>query len=197
MVIYRDQFLRSSTNARADAYGGSLANRARFLLEATDAAISVYGAARVGVHLSPRNIESSGAIDADPRETFGYVAEELGKRRIAFLFTREGIGGGERFTPEIKKTVWRRGNRKRSLYRGAGGSDTGRRRGGCGRLGEAVSCQPGSARTYPPERSVQRTRPGNILRAGCPGVYRLSFFAITRLLLGEIGSLNFQQTLAR
>ena len=98
-----DQFLRSSTNTRTDDYGGSIPNRARFLLEATDAAIGVWGASRVGVHLSPRNMESYGAIDADPRATYGYVAEELGKREVAYLFSRESLGGGERYTPEMKR----------------------------------------------------------------------------------------------
>ena len=99
-----DQFLRSGTNTRTDQYGGSLENRARFLLEATDAAIGVYGAGRVGVHLSPRNMEGYGSIDADPRATYGYVAEELGKRGIAFLFTRESVGdAGDWITPEMKR----------------------------------------------------------------------------------------------
>jgi len=98
-----DQFLRDGTNHRTDAYGGPIENRARFLLEATDAAISVWGAGRVGVHLSPRNMEGYGAIDSDPGATYGYVAEELGKRGIAFLFTRESVGDGERFTPEMKR----------------------------------------------------------------------------------------------
>src|ERR1700761_1981662 len=49
-----DQFLQDSTNLRTDEYGGTLENRARVLLEATDAAISVWGATRVGVHLAPR-----------------------------------------------------------------------------------------------------------------------------------------------
>ncbi len=101
-----DQFLRDATNQRTDQYGGSLANRARFLLEATDAAISVWGAGRVGVHLSPRNMENYGAIDSDPATTYGYVAEELGKRGIAFIFTRESVTGpqgSERYTPEMKR----------------------------------------------------------------------------------------------
>ena len=49
-----DQFLQDSTNKRTDRYGGSIENRARLLLEVTDAAISVWGAQRVGVHLAPR-----------------------------------------------------------------------------------------------------------------------------------------------
>ncbi len=98
-----DQFLRTGTNTRTDEYGGSLENRARFLLKTTDAAISVWGAGRVGVHLSPRNMDGSGAVDTNPRETFGYVADELGRRKVAYLFIREGIGGGERFAPEMKQ----------------------------------------------------------------------------------------------
>lgn len=83
-----DQFLQSSTNQREDEYGGSVENRARFLLEVVDALIEVWGAGRVGVHLAPRGDEHDMG-DADPRETFGYALEELGKRKIAFFFTRE------------------------------------------------------------------------------------------------------------
>ena len=83
-----DQFLQSSTNQREDEYGGSVENRARFLLEVVDVLIEVWGAGRVGVHLAPRGDEHDMG-DADPRETFGYALEELGKRKIAFFFTRE------------------------------------------------------------------------------------------------------------
>ena len=92
-----DQFLQTSTNQRTDSYGGSVENRARLLLEVTDAAIEVWGAARVGVHLSPRaDLHNMG--DADRAETFTYVARELGKRGIAFICSRErqaddSIGG--------------------------------------------------------------------------------------------------------
>jgi 2,4-dienoyl-CoA reductase-like NADH-dependent reductase (Old Yellow Enzyme family) len=83
-----DQFLQDSTNKRTDAYGGPVENRARLLLEAVDACVSVWGPGRVGVHLSPRgDIHSMG--DSDPAATFGYVARELGKRGIAFLCVRE------------------------------------------------------------------------------------------------------------
>ncbi len=83
-----DQFLQSKTNLREDEYGGSVENRARFLLEVTDVLIEVWGADRVGVHLAPRGDEHDMG-DENPRETFGYVMEELGKRQIAFFFTRE------------------------------------------------------------------------------------------------------------
>ncbi|WP_216935763.1 alkene reductase [Acinetobacter sp. BY484] len=83
-----DQFLQTKTNQREDEYGGPVENRARFLLEVMDALIEVWGADRVGVHLAPRGDEHDMG-DNDPRETFGYVMEQLGKRQIAFFFTRE------------------------------------------------------------------------------------------------------------
>jgi 2,4-dienoyl-CoA reductase-like NADH-dependent reductase (Old Yellow Enzyme family) len=96
-----DQFLQSRTNQRTDAYGGPLENRARLLLEVTDALIGVWGAGRVGVHLAPRG-DSHDMGDDNPAQTFGYVARELGKRKIAFLFTREHPGD-DSLTPQLKQ----------------------------------------------------------------------------------------------
>ncbi len=96
-----DQFLQDGTNKRTDQYGGSIENRARLLLEVTDAVISVWGADHVGVHLAPRG-DSHDIKDSTPRETFGYVASELGKRKIAFIFSRE-YQGADSLGPELKK----------------------------------------------------------------------------------------------
>lgn len=96
-----DQFLQSSTNQRSDQYGGSVENRARLLLEVTDAAISVWGADRVGVHLAPRQ-DAHDMGDGNPRETFGYVARELGQRGVAFICTREREGE-DSLTPYLKE----------------------------------------------------------------------------------------------
>ncbi len=96
-----DQFLQDKTNRRTDAYGGPIENRARLMLEVVDAAISVWGASRVGLHLAPRG-DSHDMGDSDPRATFGYVARETGKRGLAFLFTREHLGA-DRLTPHIKE----------------------------------------------------------------------------------------------
>jgi len=87
-----DQFLQDSTNQRDDEYGGSIENRARLMLEVADACIDVWGADRVGMHLAPRR-DSHDMGDSTPAETFGYVARELGKRGIAFIFAREAVGG--------------------------------------------------------------------------------------------------------
>ncbi|SFP85361.1 alkene reductase [Pseudomonas borbori] len=83
-----DQFLQDSTNRRSDRYGGSLENRARLMLEVTDAVISVWGAGRVGMHLAPR-ADSHDMGDSNRAETFTYIARELGKRGIAFICARE------------------------------------------------------------------------------------------------------------
>jgi 2,4-dienoyl-CoA reductase-like NADH-dependent reductase (Old Yellow Enzyme family) len=96
-----DQFLQDSTNRRADSYGGSIENRARLMLEVTDAVVSVWGAGRVGMHLAPRG-DAHDMGDSDLPATFGYVACELGKRRIAFLCARESTKA-PRLGPALKK----------------------------------------------------------------------------------------------
>lgn len=96
-----DQFLQDRSNHRQDEYGGSIENRARLLLEITDAAIAIWGAGRVGVHLAPRG-DAHDLGDSNPLATFGYVAESLGQRKIAFLFTREKLGD-DRISPQLKQ----------------------------------------------------------------------------------------------
>ena len=83
-----DQFLQDGSNHRTDDYGGSLENRARLMLEVADAVVSVWGPGRVGMHLAPR-ADAHDMGDSDRPATFGYVARELGKRRIAYLCARE------------------------------------------------------------------------------------------------------------
>jgi 2,4-dienoyl-CoA reductase-like NADH-dependent reductase (Old Yellow Enzyme family) len=86
-----DQFLQDGSNHRTDAYGGTLEKRARLMLEATDAVAEVWGPGRVGMHLAPR-ADVHGMSDSNPAETFGYVARELGRRKIGFLMAREYEG---------------------------------------------------------------------------------------------------------
>jgi 2,4-dienoyl-CoA reductase-like NADH-dependent reductase (Old Yellow Enzyme family) len=83
-----DQFLQDISNQRTDAYGGSIENRARLMLEVADAVISVWGADRVGMHLAPRG-DSHSMGGSDLAGTFTYVAKELGRRGLAFLCARE------------------------------------------------------------------------------------------------------------
>ncbi len=87
-----DQFLRDSTNHRTDAYGGPVANRARFLLEVTEAVVKAVGPGRVGVRLSPNGVFND-IRDSDPAGTFGYAVEALNGFNLAYLHIIEGKDG--------------------------------------------------------------------------------------------------------
>ena len=96
-----DQFLQDGTNKRTDSYGGSLENRARLMLEATDAVLKIWGPGRVGMHLAPRR-DSHDMSDSNPAATFGYVAEQLGNRGLAFIAAREAQKP-DSLGPQLKK----------------------------------------------------------------------------------------------
>lgn len=96
-----DQFLQDRTNQRTDAYGGSIENRARLMLEVVDAVTDVWGAGRVGMHLAPRG-DAHAVGDSNPLATFSYVARELDRRKIAFLCVREHLGA-DRIGPQLRK----------------------------------------------------------------------------------------------
>ena len=89
-----DQFLRDGSNRREDAYGGSLANRARFLFEIVDAATAAIGAHRVGVRISPTNPFNS-MSDSDPAALTRYVAEQLEARQVMYLHVLEAPATGD------------------------------------------------------------------------------------------------------
>jgi 2,4-dienoyl-CoA reductase-like NADH-dependent reductase (Old Yellow Enzyme family) len=96
-----DQFLQDSTNQRTDEYGGSIAKRARMMLEVTDTVLSVWEPGQVGMHLAPR-MDSHSMGDSDRLGTFSYVAHELGERGIAFICAREHKAA-DWIGPQLKK----------------------------------------------------------------------------------------------
>jgi N-ethylmaleimide reductase len=79
-----DQFLQDGTNHRTDEYGGSIANRARFLLEVVTIANEIWGSGRVGVRLSPYGTFND-MSDSDPVALFSYVLEQLSALKIAYI----------------------------------------------------------------------------------------------------------------
>ncbi|AVH40316.1 alkene reductase [Agrobacterium tumefaciens] len=91
-----DQFLRETANTRTDAYGGSIENRARLLLEVAEAASREIGADRTGVRLSPVSPASGIVLSGDEQQQFNYVAEQLDKLGIAYIHIVEGATGGPR-----------------------------------------------------------------------------------------------------
>lgn len=91
-----DQFLRETANVRTDAYGGSIENRARLLLEVTDAVSRQIGADRTGVRLSPVSPASGIMISDNEQPQFNYVVEQLDQLGIAYIHVVEGATGGPR-----------------------------------------------------------------------------------------------------
>jgi len=88
-----EQFLQSRSNLRTDRYGGSIANRARFLLEITDAVIGVWGANRVGIRLSPYGIANDSG-EADPMPLYTHVVQALNPLGLAYLHFIEPRSSG-------------------------------------------------------------------------------------------------------
>jgi N-ethylmaleimide reductase len=88
-----EQFLQSHTNLRTDRYGGSIANRARILMEITQAAIDVWGASRVGVRLSPYGV-ANGSGEADPMPLYSHVIQALDSLGLAYLHFIEPRSSG-------------------------------------------------------------------------------------------------------
>ena len=83
-----DQFLQDGSNQRTDEYGGSVENRARFLLEVVAAVSDVWGGDRVGIKLSPSNT-FYGMVDSNPQATFTYVLEALNPIGLAYVHLME------------------------------------------------------------------------------------------------------------
>jgi N-ethylmaleimide reductase len=106
-----DQFLQDGSNHRTDAYGGSAANRARFLLEVTQAAASVFGANRVGVRLSPSG-SFGGMSDSNPLATFSHAAEQLNAFGLAYLHVVEPRVAGSQLVDENAEPVASRALRR-------------------------------------------------------------------------------------
>ncbi|QFU16760.1 alkene reductase [Microvirga thermotolerans] len=89
-----DQFMKDGSNKRTDAYGGSIANRARLAIEATEAVLKVWDRSRVGIRLSPAPVND--AADSDPQALFSYVVERLNALGIGFIHMIEGATQGDR-----------------------------------------------------------------------------------------------------
>lgn len=102
-----DQFLHDGSNQRTDQYGGSIENRARFLMETLDALMQVWPAERIGVHLNPMSNTHS-MSDSNPVALFTYVAEQIEARKLGFIFSRE----------ELKDGVLPIGQHMRKVYKG-------------------------------------------------------------------------------
>lgn len=90
-----DQFLKDGSNVRTDAYGGSIENRARLLLEVAAAVVEEIGADRTGIRLSPVS-PANGISSSDPQPQFDYVVDQLDALGLVYIHVVEGATGGPR-----------------------------------------------------------------------------------------------------
>ncbi|MEW6478462.1 MAG: alkene reductase [Pseudomonadota bacterium] len=94
-----DQFLKTGANQRTDAYGGSIENRARLLVEVMQAVTAAIGGGRVGIRLSPVT-PANDIVDADPQPLFDHVVRQLAPLGLAYVHVIEGATGGPRELPD-------------------------------------------------------------------------------------------------
>lgn len=90
-----DQFAKDGANIRTDAYGGSIENRARLILEVTTAVVKEIGADRTGIRLSPAS-PANGISSSNPQTQFDYIVDHLNALGITYIHVIEGATGGPR-----------------------------------------------------------------------------------------------------
>ncbi|KLK89514.1 N-ethylmaleimide reductase [Microvirga vignae] len=94
-----DQFMKDGANKRTDAYGGSIENRTRLALEATEAVLKVWDKGRVGIRLSPAPVND--AADSNPQALFSHVVEKLDGLGIGYIHMIEGATQGDRHAVNV------------------------------------------------------------------------------------------------
>ena len=102
-----EQFIRPNSNQRTDRYGGSIENRARFVLEVADAAINAIGKDKVGIRLSPYGVFNDmplyDGMDAD----YTYLARQLNARGLVYIHLVDHSSQGAPVVPDSIKKMFR------------------------------------------------------------------------------------------
>ncbi|MEM9339705.1 MAG: alkene reductase [Bacteroidota bacterium] len=101
-----EQFINPGANQRSDEYGGSVENRARFVLEVAEKVVAAIGKEKVGIRLSPGGAFNDVVPFDGQEETFSYLAEKLGKLGLVYIHLVDHSSMGTPNVPdEIKKTI--------------------------------------------------------------------------------------------
>ncbi|MDW7747479.1 alkene reductase [Halomonas sp.] len=148
-----DQFLKSGSNHRTDAYGGSLENRLRLPLEVVQAVVDVWGPDRVGVRVSPTG-SFNAMVDDDPVATFGAFARALDGIGIAFIEVVEDSfqGNHEKGRPEPVIEAIHEGFSRAYIGNGAYSAEEARQRIAAGKVDLVSFGRPFIANPDLPER---------------------------------------------
>ncbi|MCR6732990.1 MAG: alkene reductase [Afipia sp.] len=90
-----DQFAKDGANKRTDAYGGSIENRARLMLEVSKAVVAEAGANRTGIRISPVT-PANDISDSNPQPLFDHIVDQLNALKLVYIHVIEGATGGPR-----------------------------------------------------------------------------------------------------
>ena len=173
-----DQFAKDGTNKRTDAYGGSIENRAKLMLEVSKVVAAEAGAERTGIRISPVT-PANDISDSNPQPLFDYIVDQLNALKLIYIHVIEGATGGPRdIAPfdyalpaqALQAGLYRQQRlRFRSRDQGAGG-----RRGRPDRVRKAVHLQSRPGRAPEEGRAAERVRQGDVLRRRRQGIHGLS-----------------------
>ncbi|MDO9111398.1 MAG: alkene reductase, partial [Desulfatirhabdiaceae bacterium] len=102
------QFIRPNTNQRTDAYGGTIENRARFVLEVADAVTGVFGKDKVGIRLSPFGVFNDMPLYDAMAADYTYLAEQLNARALVYVHLVDHAPMGAPPVPDAIKATFRK-----------------------------------------------------------------------------------------
>lgn len=103
-----EQFIRPNTNLRTDGYGGSIENRARFVVEVVDAVIKAIGRERVGIRLSPFGVFNDMPLYDNMENDYTYLAQQLNISGPAYIHLVDHSSMGAPAVPEAMKATFRK-----------------------------------------------------------------------------------------
>ncbi len=173
-----DQFAKDGTNKRTDAYGGSIENRARLMLEVAKVVTAEAGPERTGIRISPVT-PANDVSDSNPQPLFDYIVDHLNAQKLVYIHVIEGATGGPRDIAPFDYASLRK--RFKGAYIANNGYDfdacrQGARgqRGRSDRVRKAVHRQLRSGRALQERRAAQHAGQGDVLWRRRQGLHRLS-----------------------
>jgi N-ethylmaleimide reductase len=102
-----EQFIRPNSNQRTDNYGGSIENRARFMLEAAEATIAAIGQDKVGIRLSPFGVFNDMPLYPEMEADYSYLAQKLNAAGLAYIHLVDHSSQGAPIVPDSMKATFR------------------------------------------------------------------------------------------
>lgn len=90
-----EQFAKDGINKRTDSYGGSIENRARLMLQVSQAVATEVGSERTGIRISPVT-PANDASDSNPQALYDHIVDRLSALKLVYIHVVEGATGGPR-----------------------------------------------------------------------------------------------------